>query len=140
LKLAPGPIDPEFHDPSSPVEVWASVSLLVHVIVSPTPIAIGLGAYAVFVNVDAFLTTDTGVPVTPVPPEGVDGEYELQPTVKAINPATMLKRSVMLFSIRRAHRKGIATSKCERIVGIPEQTSSRNVFFVSENLKSFQVA
>ena len=75
-----------------------------------------------------------------VPPDGVAGEFELHPMVKPINPATMLKRSLMLFSIRRAHRKGIATSKCERIVGIPEQTSSRNVFFVSENLKSFQVA
>ena len=100
LKLAPAAIVPEFHEPSSPADVCASESLLIHVIVSPTPMAIGFGAYAVFVNTDAFLTMDTGVPVTPVPPDGVDGEYELQPTVKPINPATMLKRNLILISIR----------------------------------------
>jgi hypothetical protein len=100
LKFAPGAIVPEFHDPSSPVDVCASASLFVHVIVSPAAIDIGFGAYAVFVKTDAFLTMDTGVPVTPDPPEGVDGEYELQPTVKAISPAIMPSRNVILFSIR----------------------------------------
>jgi hypothetical protein len=100
LKLAPGAIDPEFHDPSSPADVCAVPSLLVHVIVSPAAIDIGFGAYAVFVNVSAPLTIDTGVPVTPVPPDGADGEYELQPTKSVINPATTPNRSLMLFSIR----------------------------------------
>ena len=100
LKFAPAAIVPEFHEPSSPVEVCASESLLIHVMVSPAAIDIGFGAYAVFVNTDAFLTMETGVPVTPVPPDGVDGEYELQPTVKAISPAMMPSRNLILFSIR----------------------------------------
>jgi hypothetical protein len=94
---------PEFHEPSSPADVWASESLLTHVIVSPTPMAIGFGAYAVFVNTDAFLTMDTGVPVAPVPPDGVDGEYELHPMLTPINPATMPSRNVIFFSIRLRH-------------------------------------
>jgi hypothetical protein len=75
-------------------------SLFVHVIVSPAAIDIGFGANAVVVNVSARLTIDTGVPVTVVPPEGPDGEYELQPTESVINPATTPNRNLMLFSIR----------------------------------------
>ena len=53
LKLAPGPMFPEFHEPSSPVDVCATASLLVHVIVPPGAIDIGFGAYALLVDVDA---------------------------------------------------------------------------------------
>jgi hypothetical protein len=93
------------------------------VIVSPAAIDIGLGAYAVFVNVDAWLTIDTGVPVTPVPPDGVDGEYELQPTAKPISPARMPNRNFIFISIRRDHRKGVATFPHACISGICEQNS-----------------
>lgn len=94
---------PEFHEPSSPADVCASESLLTHVIVSPTPMAIGFGAYAVLVKTDAFLTMDTGVPVAPVPPDGVDGEYELHPMLTPINPATMPSRIFIFISIRLRH-------------------------------------
>jgi hypothetical protein len=44
LKRAPGAIAPESHDPSVPVDVCASASLFVQVIVSPAAIDIGFGA------------------------------------------------------------------------------------------------
>ena len=132
LKFAPGAIDPEFHDPSSPVDVCASASLFVHVIVSPAAIDIGFGAYAVFVKTDAFLTTDTGVPVAPVPPDGVDGEYELHPMVKPITPATIPSRNVIFISIRLDTSQRRCHSKRAVRVVISEQNGNSNGFFVSE--------
>ena len=110
LNVAPGAIVPEFQDPSSPAEVCASVSLLIQLTVSPAEMVIGFGAYAVFVKLAARLTMDTGVPVTLVPPDGEEGEYELQPMVRPITPARMLNRSLMLFSIRCGYRKRVAIS------------------------------
>jgi hypothetical protein len=80
---------------------------LVQVIVPPTAIETGFGEYAVVVKVDEPLTIDTGVPVAV---DGADG-VEPQAMVKPINPATTLNRSVMCFSIRWGHRKGVATSE-----------------------------
>jgi len=42
-------------------------------------------------------------------PDGVDGELDPQPMARPINPAKIAIRSLMLFSIRSADRKGIAT-------------------------------
>jgi hypothetical protein len=75
----------------------------------------------VFVNVDARLTIDTGVPVVSVPPDGVDGEYELQPTARPTNPARMPNRNLIFISIRRDHRKGVAMSPRGAIIGIRGQ-------------------
>lgn len=108
LKVRPGAIEPESNDASLAVAVCVTESLFVHVIVPPTEIAIGFGEYAVVVNVDELATIDTGVPVL-LFPEGVDGELEPQPTARPINPAKIPIRSLMLFSIRSADRKGIAT-------------------------------
>jgi hypothetical protein len=113
--------------------VCASESLLIHVIVSPTPMAIGFGAYAVFVKTDAFLTMDTGVPVAPVPPEGVDGEYELHPMVTPINPAIMPSRNFIFISIRPDTSQGRCHARRSIHVAISEQNRNRNGFFVSEN-------
>jgi hypothetical protein len=132
LKVAPAAIVPEFHEPSSPVDVCASASLFVHVSVSPAAIDIGFGAYAVFVKTDALLTMDTGVPVTPVPPEGVDGEYELQPMVKPINPATIPSRNVIFISIRLDTSQRRCHSKRAVHLVISEQNGNSNGFFVSE--------
>jgi hypothetical protein len=44
LNFAPGAIEPEFHEPSSPVDVCVVVSLLVHVTVPPALITTGFGA------------------------------------------------------------------------------------------------
>jgi hypothetical protein len=133
LKVAPAAIVPEFHEPSSPVDVCASESLLIHVIVSPTPMAIGFGANAVFVKTDAFLTMDTGVPVAPVPPpDGVDGEYELHPMVKPINPATIPSRNVIFISIRLDTSQRRCHSKRAVHIVISEQNRNSNGFFVSE--------
>ena len=140
LNVAPGAIVPEFQDPSSPTEVCASVSLLVQLTVSPAEIVMGFGAYAVFVKLAARLTMDTGVPLTLVPPDGDDGEYELQPIVRPITPARMLNRSVMLFSIRCGYRKRVAISDVRNSGAIIETNSNRNVFLVSENLKCFLAA
>jgi hypothetical protein len=115
LNVAPGAIVPEFQDPSSPAEVCASVSLLIQLTVSPAEIVIGFGAYAVFVNVAAWLTMDTGVPVTLVPPDGEDGEYELHPMVRPITPATMLNRNIMLFSIHPGYGKRVATMQARTV-------------------------
>jgi len=107
LKVRPGAIEPESNDASLAVAVWVVESLFVHVIVPPTEIVTGFGEYAVVVNVDELATIDTGVPV--LFPEGVDGELDPQPMARPIHPATIAIRSLMLFSIRSAHRKGIAT-------------------------------
>jgi hypothetical protein len=111
LNVAPGAIVPEFHDPSSPTEVCASVSLFVQLTVSPAEIVMGFGAYAVLVKPAARLTMDTGVPLAVVPPDGEEGEYELQPMVRPITPARMLNRSLMLFSIHCGYRKRVATTE-----------------------------
>ena len=140
LNVAPGAIVPEFQDPSSPIEVCASVSLLVQLTVSPAAIVIGFGAYAVFVKLAARLTIETGVPLTLVPPDGEDGEYELQPMVRPITPARMLNRSVMLFSIRCGYRKRVATTESENSRGIVEQNRNRYELFVSEKSKCFLTA
>jgi hypothetical protein len=109
LKVRPGAIDPESNDASLAVAVWAVESLFVHVIVPPTEIVTGFGEYAVVVKVDELATIDTGVPL--LFPEGVDGELDPQPMARPINPAKIPIRSLMLFSIRRANRKDIATLK-----------------------------
>ena len=123
LNVAPGAIVPEFHDPSSPTEVCASVSLLVQLTVSPVEIVMGFGAYAVFVKLAARLTIETGVPLTLVPPDGEEGEYELQPMVRPITPARMLNRSVMLFSIRCSYRKRVAISDVRTAARSSRQTA-----------------
>ena len=140
LNVAPGAIVPEFQDPSSPTEVCASVSLLVKLRVPPAAIVIGFGAYAVFVKLAARLTMDTGVPVTLVPPDGEEGEYELQPMVRPITPARMLNRSVMLFSIRCGYRKRVATTENENSRAIVEQNRNRYELLVSEKSKCFLTA
>jgi len=94
LNFAPAASEPEFHDPSSPVVVCAVTSLLVHVTVPPTEIETGFGEYAVVVRFDEPFTMETDVPVL------VDGDVEdPQPTVKLINAASTLNRSVMSLSI-----------------------------------------
>jgi len=133
LNVAPGAIVPEFQDPSSPTEVCASVSLLVQLTVSPAAIVIGLGAYAVFVKLAARLTIETGVPLTLVPPDGEDGEYELQPTVRPITPARMLNRSVMLFSIRCGYRKRVAISDVRTAARLSRQTAIATLSFFPKN-------
>jgi len=81
------------------------------------------------------------VPVTVVPPEGADGEsYELQPTESVINPATTPNRSLILFSIRRGDRKGVATSMRALIDECRNKTRIHHAFFVSENSNSFLTA
>jgi hypothetical protein len=140
LNAAPGAIVPEFQDPSSPTEVCASASLLIQLTVSPAAIVIGFGAYAVFVKLAARLTMDTGVPVALVPPDGEDGEYELQPMVRPITPARMLNRSVMLFSIRCGYRKRVATTESENSRAIIQQNRNRYEIFVSEKSKCFLTA
>jgi len=137
LNVAPGAIVPEFQDPSSPTEVCASVSLLVQLTVSPAAIVIGFGAYAVFVKLAARLTIETGVPLTLVPPDGEEGEYELQPTVRPITPARMLNRSFMLFSIRCGYRKRVATTESENSLAIVQQNRNRYELLVSEKSKCF---
>jgi len=137
LNVAPGAIVPEFQDPSSPTEVCASVSLLVQLTVSPAAIVIGFGAYAVFVKLAARLTIETGVPLTLVPPDGEEGEYELQPIVRPITPARMLNRSFMLFSIRCGHRKRVATTESENSLAIVQQNRNRYELLVSEKSKCF---
>jgi hypothetical protein len=137
LNVAPGAIVPEFQDPSSPTEVCASVSLLVQLTVSPAAIVIGFGAYAVFVKLAARLTIETGVPLTLVPPDGEEGEYELQPIVRPITPARMLNRSFMLFSIRCGYRKRVATTESENSLAIVQQNRNRYELLVSEKSKCF---
>jgi hypothetical protein len=116
LNVAPGNIDPELNDPSSPVAVCAIESLLVQVTVPPTEIETGLGEYAVVVNLDEPLTIETGVPVVlfvvvvVVVFDGAEGELDPQPIVKAINPVSTLNRNFMCLSIPAGHRKGVATS------------------------------
>ena len=58
LNVAPGAIAPELHAPAFAVDVCVVESLLVHITVPPTATAIGLGAYAVVVIVDAPPTID----------------------------------------------------------------------------------
>jgi hypothetical protein len=137
LNVAPGAIVPEFQDPSSPTEVCASVSLLVQLTVSPAAIVIGFGAYAVFVKLAARLTIETGVPLTLVPPDGEEGEYELQPIVRPITPARMLNRRFMLFSIRCGYRKRVATTESENSLAIVQQNRNRYELLVSEKSKCF---
>jgi hypothetical protein len=107
--------------------------------VSPAAIAIGFGAYAVFDKTDAFLTTETGVPVAPVPPEGVDGEYELQPTVTAISPAIMPSRNVIFISIRLRHIAKALPRQHPVHVVIFEQKRAPQWFLCLRKLKCFQV-
>ena len=57
------------------------------------------------------MTIETDVPDPPL--SGVEGELEPQPMLKAIRPARMLNRSLMLFSIRAGDRKGVARLKRE---------------------------
>jgi len=77
VKVRPGAIEPEFHEP--PVDVCVVLSLLVQVTLPPTATVTGLGEYAVVVMLDAPPTIDTGVPLPP-PDGGFDGldgvEYE----------------------------------------------------------------
>jgi hypothetical protein len=112
--------------------------LLIHVIVSPTPMAIGFGAYAVFVKTDAFLTMDTGVPVAPVPPDGVDGEFALHPMVTPINPAIMPSRNFIFISstghIARALPRQAFDSRRDLRAKLQPQR-----FFCLRKLKTFQV-
>jgi hypothetical protein len=129
LNVAPGATVPEFQDPSSPTEVCASVSLLIQLTLSPAEMVIGFGAYAVFVKLAARLTMDTGVPVTLVPPDGEDGEYELQPMVKPITPARMLNRNVMLFSIRHGYRKRVAIINVRTAARSSRQTAIATLSF-----------
>ena len=129
MNVAPGATVPEFQDPSSPTEVCASVSLLIQLTLSPAEMVIGFGAYAVFVKLAARLTMDTGVPVTLVPPDGEDGEYELQPMVKPITPARMLNRNVMLFSIRHGYRKRVAIINVRTAARSSRQTAIATLSF-----------
>jgi hypothetical protein len=100
--------------------------LLIQLTVSPAAIVIGFGAYAVFVKLAARLTMDTGVPVTLVPPDGEEGEYELQPMVRPITPARMLNRSVMLFSIHCGYRKRVAISEVRTAARSSRQTATQH--------------
>jgi hypothetical protein len=80
LNVPPGTITPEFHPPASPVDVWAMVSVFVHLSDVPiaTVIVSGLNAFAP--RVAAFITIatlddpdGTGVPdVTGVADTGDD--------------------------------------------------------------------
>jgi hypothetical protein len=79
LNFAPGAIEPEFHEPSSPVDVCVVVSLLVHVTVPPALITTGFGAYAVVVLNSAPLTTETGVPELLLLSPPVDGPVGADP-------------------------------------------------------------
>jgi hypothetical protein len=69
--------------------VWVVTSLFVHVTVPPTDTVIGLGEYAVVVNVDEPATIEAvtldpeGVGVG----EGVDGEDDPHATEEAISSA-----------------------------------------------------
>lgn len=97
LKLPPGAMFPEFHAPLSLVDVWAVLSLFVHVTVPPTAMATGFGEYAVVVSVDEPLTIDTGVPVT----IGEVGD-ELQPIARIRKAAAEAIRRLMQYSPSRA--------------------------------------
>jgi hypothetical protein len=70
LNFAPGAIDPEFHAPPSPVDVWAIESSLVHVTVPPGATVTGFGAYAVDVREIDPWTIDTAVPLVAGTGEG----------------------------------------------------------------------
>jgi hypothetical protein len=63
LYFAPGAIDPEFHAPPSPVDVWAIESLFVHVTVPPGDTVTGFGAKAVVVREMEPWTIDTDGPL-----------------------------------------------------------------------------
>jgi hypothetical protein len=93
LNVAPGAMEPEFHAPLRPVDVWAVLSLFVHVTVPPTATVSGLGEYAFVVRVDAPLTIDTGVPDAPGDGDGVGvgadgGEYDDPQAAEAPRSAT----------------------------------------------------
>jgi hypothetical protein len=89
LKVAPGAITPEFHPPASPVEVWAMISVFVHVMDAPTATVRGFGLNAFAPSVSAFITIATlddpdGTGVVPdvrgVADTGDDGDDPPQPT------------------------------------------------------------
>ena len=134
LNVAPGAIDPEPNDPSSPFAVWAVLSLLVHVTVPPAEIETGFGEYAVVVKVDEPLTIETGVPAFP---DGEDGELAPQPMAKPMNPASMPSRNFMLFSNRARHRKGVATSNRAGSSRSSSKVRVSTAFVVNENAKFF---
>jgi hypothetical protein len=75
--------------------------------------------------------------LTLVPPDGEEGEYELQPIVRPITPARMLNRSFMLFSIRCGYRKRVATTESENSLAIVQQNRNRYELLVSEKSKCF---
>jgi hypothetical protein len=105
--------------------------------VPPGAIEIGLGAYAVVVNVDDPRTIETGVPVMLLPPEGDEGDP--QPTLKPISPATMLSRSLMLFSIRCVRAKSLPCSHAAA-PRVLRAKSSDHALPGSEKSKSFLTA
>ena len=87
--IPPGAIDPELKAPPFAVDVCAVTSLFVQVTAPPTDTVIGLGVYAVVVNVDEPATIDA---VTLDPEgvgggEGVDGEDEPHATEDANSSA-----------------------------------------------------
>jgi hypothetical protein len=75
--------------------------------------------------------------VTPVPPDGADGEFELQPTAKPISPARIPNRNFIFISIRRDQRKGVATFARARIGVICEQNPDPQRFLCFRKLNSF---
>jgi hypothetical protein len=100
--------------------------------------AIGFGAYAVFVKTDAFLTMDTGVPVTSVPPEGVDGEYAPHPMVTPINAAIMLSRNFIFISSTRHIARALPRQAFDSRRDLRTKQEPQR-FFCLRKLKTFQV-
>jgi hypothetical protein len=102
---AEGPDSPESNSfplagslgPVPEVTVWKSVSLFVHVIVSPTLILTGLGEKALSANVDALGTMETLVP---------PAEVVLLPAEVVLLPAELVL--LLIFALGCATTAAIA--------------------------------